>query len=355
MKELSKKIILFLIPFILFFFLDVTQASSESQLKLIIVLIRHGDRTSFHYFPTIASSRNRVPGQLTGIGMRQEYNLGKQFRDELIAKNKLLSAQYIPGEIQARALALDRTLMSAQLFLMGLYPPGTGPFDSPMRFQPIPIFTTPIKQDALLHAGSQCPAADNYIKSHVYATVTWKNKEKKYQAQLKKWSAIAGENITLKNISTLEDPLNVALIHHWKIPTGFSKEDIHQIFYLYNWGKSTTYASQTIGRLLGGNLLKAIIDHIQNALHGNNNPKFILYSASDTNIMELMSAMGKPLMINPHYASYLEFKLYQDGTLSVIYNGIPVSFSECDTHCTVQQFQSDVKAGIPRNWQKECA
>jgi Histidine acid phosphatase. len=80
------------------------------------VLIRHGDRTSFHYFPTVKSSRERAPGQLTGIGMMQEYMLGKKFRDELIAKDKFLSAHYLPNEIDARALALDRTLMSAQLF-----------------------------------------------------------------------------------------------------------------------------------------------------------------------------------------------------------------------------------------------
>ena len=49
-----------------------------------------------------------------------------------------------------RATDYDRTLMSAQSLLMGMYPPGTGP-SAPenaatsftLSFQPIPIFSAP--------------------------------------------------------------------------------------------------------------------------------------------------------------------------------------------------------------------
>lgn len=337
----SKSPIAYLIA-IIFLCAPFQLANATQQLKLVIVLIRHGDRTSLHRLPNYPMLWEKNLGELTGLGMQQEYALGQQFRSDLIAKQTFLSKEYNPNEIHVRATSLDRTLTSAQMFLLGLYPPGTGPKKSPFRFQPIPIFTVPIHQDDLLHAISNNQAYRTFLENHVYSSGTWKDKEKSYKTMLERWSKLAGEKITLKNISILEDPINVALMHHKKIPTGFTKNDIKNIYYLFNWAKSEKFKSQEVGILLGGKLYRQIYNNIINASNNKPHPKFILYSASDTTIMILMSALGVPLKINPHYASSLSFKIYSDEdkntSIKIFYNENPVKLPGCTDSCSPKEF-----------------
>ena len=59
--------------------------------------------------------------------MNQLYKLGKKLRDEYMFQREFLSPQYTREEFYARSTDKDRTLQSAQAFLMGFYPPGSGP------------------------------------------------------------------------------------------------------------------------------------------------------------------------------------------------------------------------------------
>ncbi|MDE4953149.1 histidine phosphatase family protein, partial [Francisella tularensis subsp. holarctica] len=65
--------------------------------------------------------------ELTPIGMNQEYNLGLQLRKRYIYKFGLLPEHYVDQNIYVLSSHTNRTVVSAQSFLMGLYPACTGP------------------------------------------------------------------------------------------------------------------------------------------------------------------------------------------------------------------------------------
>uniref|UniRef100_H2ZM94 acid phosphatase n=1 Tax=Ciona savignyi TaxID=51511 RepID=H2ZM94_CIOSA len=125
----------------------VTWASSEENELIFANLIwRHGARSPVRSYPT--NPYNNKPvwpqgfGQLTQVGMRQEYALGRYFRERY---KHLLSSQYNRSEIYIRSTDYDRTLMSAQSNMAGLFPPeGRQQWNgSSTNWQPIPIHTVP--------------------------------------------------------------------------------------------------------------------------------------------------------------------------------------------------------------------
>jgi lysosomal acid phosphatase len=80
---------------------------------------------------------------LTVAGIEQHHHLGRYLRTRY---GSLLSSNYSASEIAVRSTDYDRTLMSAQSNLMGLYPL-YNISDDTVPVQPIPIHTVPINQD----------------------------------------------------------------------------------------------------------------------------------------------------------------------------------------------------------------
>ncbi len=80
---------------------------------------------------------------MTAAGIAQHYRLGKYLRTRY---GSILSATYLSNEINVRSTDYDRTLMSAQSNLIGLYPLSNASNDT-VPIQPIPIHTVSQNQD----------------------------------------------------------------------------------------------------------------------------------------------------------------------------------------------------------------
>ena len=65
-------------------------------------------------------------GELTAVGMRQHCNFGRMLRRDYIEGLGFLSKEYVAGEIKVYSTDVNRTLMSVQSQLMGMYPFGMG-------------------------------------------------------------------------------------------------------------------------------------------------------------------------------------------------------------------------------------
>ena len=80
---------------------------------------------------------------MTIAGIEQHHRLGKYLRTRY---GSLLSTNYTASEIYVRSTDYDRTLMSAQSNLIGLYSLSNTSADK-VPVQPIPIHTVPKKED----------------------------------------------------------------------------------------------------------------------------------------------------------------------------------------------------------------
>ena len=69
---------------------SLLSTSPAAQLIYAVSLIRHGDRTPTRYISSDPLQWRQGLGQLTPLGMRQEYELGKQLRQRLVNHFHLL-------------------------------------------------------------------------------------------------------------------------------------------------------------------------------------------------------------------------------------------------------------------------
>ncbi|XP_059831353.1 lysosomal acid phosphatase-like isoform X5 [Hypanus sabinus] len=120
-------------------------------LKFVNLIYRHGDRSPIQAYPADPYTEKDWPqgfAQLTQVGMKQHYALGQYLRHRY---NTFLNSSYDRHEVYVQSTDIDRTLMSAQVNLAGLYiPQGHQIFHPDVKWQPIPVHTVPVEQDEFL-------------------------------------------------------------------------------------------------------------------------------------------------------------------------------------------------------------
>ncbi len=326
-----------------------SSAFAEEKLVFAIDIIRHGDRTPVQDLPAAPSVWKEGLGQLTPKGMRQEYELGSHLRDIYVEQYHLMPEDYAPETIYIRSSDFDRTLMSAQSFLMGLYPPGTGPELSdgsalPHAFQPIPIHTLPRAQETLLLPDHPQYHLEKLVAKYVIPTPEWKAKEAQVKAKFPAWSRATGVNITaLYQLVPIADHLYIRKLYQVPMPAGLSEEDAQQIIEAGKWVFAAIFKNPQIGKITGKELLSEIKARLQKASRHESSLKYILFSAHDSTLESEMSALGLPLDQVPPYASHLNIALFDTGnehySVRLQFNNEPVVIPACKAqYCTLAEF-----------------
>lgn len=150
---------------ILFFYTYViSQSENDDTLVLVHILFRHGDRTPDN--PTYPNdpykNETYMPygiGQLTNKGKLREYNLGKTIRARY---NNFLGEDYLPELIEPLSSNVNRTKMSLELFLAGLFPPSPKlTWKKDLNWQPIPYNYINFPDEIFLYFS--CPNVNDYI------------------------------------------------------------------------------------------------------------------------------------------------------------------------------------------------
>jgi hypothetical protein len=140
----------FIIIILSFVSIKCNNTQFETNLELVQILFRHGDRTPVNIYP---NSINKASvwekygglGQLTQTGMKRHFNYGLYLKS--IYKN-FLSDHYDRREVNVYSTDTDRTIMSVLSLLSGLYEPsGYQVWNSNINWQPIPVHTSKIGDD----------------------------------------------------------------------------------------------------------------------------------------------------------------------------------------------------------------
>ena len=117
------------------FFFQVFCQNIKDQLRWTFELINHGVRSPHKGldsdFKDFSGHTWIGQNELTGVGLRQSFLIGYRDRLRYLEEKGLISKEYDPREMLVYASENNRTLMSANALLHGLYPPGTGPTIDP--------------------------------------------------------------------------------------------------------------------------------------------------------------------------------------------------------------------------------
>ena len=264
--------------------------------------------------------------------------------------------------------------MSAESQLAGLFPPqGDQIFDPLISWQPIPVHTVPQESDTLLrNFPTDCPrylgllGAD--VGSEMYMNIEMENEE--FFKKLENYTGL--ENVDLSNIRNIEDTLFIeSMTPGYEIPCCLDDSDFAKMRELTTYHLSLLYNTHEKQRITAGNWTQKVLGDMKGKASGEEpykDSKLFLYSAHDTTVTCMMSAMGVWDNQQPLYAAAFFIELLSNKTTGEyfveMYHRANTSSDEITlltipgcgdaTRCTLEHFETFASALIPEDWQAEC-
>ncbi|CAL1538268.1 unnamed protein product [Lymnaea stagnalis] len=345
----------------------VVLASPPDTLKLVSVLYRHGDRSPTTVYPLDNNQpANTWPdglGWLTNLGKVQQYELGHYIKQRY--DGFLNTSYYNHNEILIQSSSVERCLMSAYSHLAGLYTPqGSQIWNPDLLWQPIPVQTSQAGTDNKLALDAPCPRYDQ-LTAEVLASPAIQKEEQENKAfydMVENSTGIKRESI--KDIWAVGDTLFCELSHNftwnaWVTPEVWTKMNALRTlsFDLLTYNTEMT-------KLKGGPLLKEIIGNMLSATKTEvPNPKFYMYSAHDTTVASLLSAMHVFDLHSPIYRALVMVELHKvqdDYIVKIFYKNdttrepYELNVPGCTNPCKLNDFILHTKDTVPLDWETEC-
>ncbi|CAG9861469.1 unnamed protein product [Phyllotreta striolata] len=347
--------------------LVIVVKGADDQLEAVIVIFRHGDRTPIKPYPNDPyKDKSYWPvgfGQLTNEGKQRHYQLGRWLRSRY---DGFLPSTYSENDIYVRSTDIDRTLMSAEANLAGLYPPTSSQTWNPdLKWEPIPVHTEPQKTDALLAMKKPCPKYDKLykqvMKSDYFRNISHQNHD--LYAYLTKHS---GEVISdIPTLQFLHNNLFIETLFNYTLPDWATKVYPGKLEPWANLAFAMDTFTKDLARLKTGLLMNHIVTFFRN--HTINAPetrKFLMLSGHDTTIANVLNTLGAFQYHCPPYASTIIFELRTrlngQHYVNVLYKNStdprPINVRNCDVDCDFDDFVDKLKpyALSLDQWEMEC-
>ncbi|USE37228.1 histidine phosphatase family protein [Endozoicomonas sp. SCSIO W0465] len=336
----------------------------------LISLVRHGDRSP-RDLGDMASYWPMGAGQLTVGGLEQEYLLGKKIRSHYFSES--LPHSWSPRISQHFAKGLDRTIQSASALLQGIYPKQTRSMGIPGGIQVPPVYASPLASDDLFSAQRLCPGYLHRVQA-LENSADWLRKKEQYRDQLASWLEFGkqvgevgekSDNRDLYSLLPLIDLIAIHRMHNLPMPKGISRQEAIELESLLNWVVSRTVANYEIAQLIGAPLAKAMIrdiKRVQQCLEEKGSchacQRWTLYSASDTNLLAIMTMLGAPSDRIVDYATHFGVQLnWNDGRPEIVLslNHEPFAIPGCVGRCSLNQWLVLLERSLPDDWDYLCA
>lgn len=258
--------------------------------------------------------------------------------------------------------------MSAESNLAGFYPPeGKDVWEQNIPWQPIPIHTTPEKQDDVLAAKKTCPVYDYELKK-LYKSQEFKERDKTFKPIYKYLTLNAGKSVnSIQSVQNIYSCLHIEEIYNMALPEWTREVYPDKLYPISGLSFAVKTFTPLLARLKSGPLLKEILGHFksktENTLVPNRN--YWVYSAHDTTVGNMLNTLGvfkKMGYHNPPYTATVLFELrkFSDGyKVQVFYKNTTeepklLDLPGCGTSCPLDKMFDVYKAVLPVNWQEEC-
>lgn len=369
---------------------------SEQELQMVVELFRHGARGPIFYDPWYIWDHE---GELTPNGARMHFVLGRELKKRYAG---FLPAEFDPSLIRVQSTNFNRTIQSALSQLYGIFSTDndttcphlipdynsslTNPPDNlfinetsdghscvyPQRLNAIPVHVTGFGFDYILKSyfGETCSYMNNLTFMMTDDLFT-----PKYQAFREEIQPIVEESVNRRwipsvNASSREAFLQTAFL--WdviianynygnEVPMEPGDELWTKYQYAFDVVSQIIWNSHPLQYQLGSaNFLNAVLEHFNNKVKNQTTYKFLFYSAHDSNIVPILTALNQlsveclleryrnpsfnnPVCTFPTYASNILFELWRDSEnpseyrVKVIYNDMVLQLCGQDT-CDLNSF-----------------
>ena len=347
--------------------LSYARDTIEGTIVFANILYRHGDRTPMRPYlndPYSNESLWPVPfGQLTNLGKYQHLLLGRWVRKRY---SHLLSNLYSPYDIYIQSTDTDRTLMSAEAHLAGLYPPIGNEIWNSIKWMPIPVHTVPEEKDSILAARKYCPRYDHELEK-VLNSPELKRIHKENKRLYQYLTEKTGNKISsLRSVEQLYDTLFVENLYNKTLPEWTKSVFPDKLKSLAAKSFTISAYNKILQRLKSGLLLGEMIEHMEkkskNALVPDR--KIWMYSGHDETLANMLMTLK---VFDPHCPPYtatmlleLRVNLKNQYFVTVSYKNSSeeptlLTLPGCIAFCPLNQFIALTKDVVPVNWEKECA
>ncbi|KAJ8924606.1 hypothetical protein NQ315_000756 [Exocentrus adspersus] len=342
-------------------------AEAGDELVSVVVMYRHGDRSpiaSFQNDPYYDSSYwPEGYGQLLSKGVLRHYNLGKWLRNRY---GSFLPAEYSPKHIQVYSTDVDRTLMSAQANLAGLYTPvDSHIWEEGFLWEPVPIHRLAL-DDPVLAMNSACPK-QGVLEGEVKQSDFYQTLSKDNSDLFKTLSEYTGMSVGMGTISIVYDVIYVYRNHNESfVPSWVEDVDMEQVNYLASMAFAKSIYTDELKRLKTGPFYNYLINYFSDVISGDSDvAKFLMLSAHDSTISYVLGGMGAFDFQPPEFASSVIWELRKntDGHyINVLYKRNStdtyddIKVYECSLDCAFDDFKLNM-AGVsvdPETWHEEC-
>nr|CAI5844104.1 unnamed protein product [Callosobruchus analis] len=335
----------------------------SSSLVHIHVLFRHGNRTAdsqaelypndpylnYTYFP-------HGLGQLTNAGKRREFAIGEALRRRY---DDFLGKYYYPEIVEAISTDYNRTKMSLQLVLAGLFPPRSDDIFNGLVWQPVPFNYLPRPEDTLL-LGVLCPRYLELYEDH-YNSNKVKSQMRKHRRTFDYISRNSGLNVTrYQDIYQLFFGLSTESEFGLKLPQWLNTVWPDTIIDLAIQEYYVSMGTTNLRKMAAGYLLNKILDDAKRIIENRAKlcRKIHLYSAHENNVAQLLIALGIFEPHIPNYGAYLIMELHRingEYGYKIFYEnwtgGGPklMKMPKCGAFCPLEKFKSLVDEHLPLN------
>lgn len=344
--------------------------SRAVELRQVMVMHRHGDRTPIYLFSKDLHADPRYwPegwGQLTTAGKQRMLALGRFVRRRYA---RLLTGD--PLQVEARSSALTRCLESAKWLLEGAYPLAS------RSGRAITVTALPLTCDPMLGSTSSCPAAMQEVQQ-VYKSKNVSDFLESKKPLIEFVSKAIGENVSdLDSIAFVYENLLIKQDRGYSLPNWATADIMSELESVSDAVFLIGSSTSKLQRLTAGVFLKHLrclltlpLDSTGSSDEkecGDGHPKRLhLFSASDGTLVALLQALAvydkkRPLfgasVIMENWVNGTENEVrffYLRNTLTEEVELLRVRRCEDREFCPFTRLLQSMKPFLLEDWEREC-